>query len=485
MRFNVQAVGTKTTNLAGGDAYSQDPKLELVSHLLTSFVSDQFYRSAEKGIARLDQLLSNVDPRFAAKAAVYARTKYGMRSVSHVVAGTLAMKASGQAWLKDFLNAVVYRPDDITEIVAYYKLISKRNPSAAMKKGLGRALSSFNEYQLGKYRAENAKLSLVDCVNLLHPKHTPALAKLVKGELKATGTWEMELTQAGQKADNEEHKLELKKEAWKKLIEEDKIGYFALLRNLRNILEQAPEVLDKALAMLQEEKRIKASLVLPFRFVTAIKEIQKIGGSDANRVLTAIGNAVEISLNNVPEFPGKTLVVIDTSGSMQGKPMEIGSLFAAVLYKASNADLMHFSDKAAYLNFMKSDNALTIADGISRNSFACGTNFHAPFELLLRDRAKYDRIIILSDMQGWMQSYGSSIQGGFNVYKKELITNPILYSFDLQGLGSLQFPERNVYCLAGFSDKVFDMMKLLEEDRNALIKEIEAVDFTPKRKTKY
>ncbi|MDE1770632.1 MAG: hypothetical protein KGI28_08800, partial [Thaumarchaeota archaeon] len=46
-----------------------------------------------------------------------------------------------------------------------------------------------------------------------------------------------------------------------KLIKERKIGYFALLRNLRNISEQAPEIMNEALEMLVDEKLIKSSLV--------------------------------------------------------------------------------------------------------------------------------------------------------------------------------------------------------------------------------
>ena len=41
---------------------------------------------------------------------------------------------------------------------------------------------------------------------------------------------------------------------------------------------------------------------------------------------------------------------------------------------------------------------------------------------------------------------------------------------------STQFPENNVYCLAGFSDKIFDIMKLLESDKKALVKKIEEVE---------
>jgi hypothetical protein len=51
-----------------------------------------------------------------------------------------------------------------------------------------------------------------------------------------------------------------------------------------------------------------------------------------------------------------------------------------------------------------------------------------------------------------------------------------VYSWDLTGHGTSQFPEKKIFCLAGFSDKVFNTMALLEQDRGALIKEIEAVE---------
>ena len=88
------------------------------------------------------------------------------------------------------------------------------------------------------------------------------------------------------------------------------------------------------------------------------------------------------------------------------------------------------------------------------------------------------RIVILSDMQGWMAS-GDNVGGApteaFAGYRERTGADPHVYSFDLQGYGTLMFPERNVYALAGFSEKVFDVMALLERDRGALVHEIEAV----------
>src|ERR1700761_7305144 len=95
-RFNmpVKSKG-KTTNLAGGEAFVASPKLELVSILATSFVSDQYYRSTEDTLARLSLLLDHVDPLFAAKAAIYARSRFHTRSITHVMAGELSLRVKG------------------------------------------------------------------------------------------------------------------------------------------------------------------------------------------------------------------------------------------------------------------------------------------------------------------------------------------------------------------------------------------------------
>ena len=41
----------------------------------------------------------------------------------------------------------------------------------------------------------------------------------------------------------------------------------------------------------------------------------------------------------------------------------------------------------------------------------------------------------------------------------------------------MQFPESNVFAIAGFSEKIFDTMKLMESDKKALINVIKKVEF--------
>lgn len=479
-RFNSPSVPTKITNVAGGEAYAQSPDLELVSILLTSFANDQFNRSANDTFSRLKVLIGLCDKEFVAKAAVYARTQFGMRSITHVVASDLAKHISGQDWAKDFYNAVVYRPDDMMEILSYHVATNGKIPNS-MKKGLAKAFDKFDKYKLAKYKADGKQFKLVDVVNLVHPtpceKNAEALLALVKGELKSFDTWEVELSKAGQITENEEEKADHKKEVWIKLIREKKLGYFALLRNLRNIIEQAPEIVPEALEQLTDERLIKKSLVLPFRFITAYEEVQKInGGKIVRDVLISLNKAVDLAVNNVPKFDDETLVVLDESGSMTSvmgdkkAPAVIGSLFAAALVKSNNADLITFSDNARYQNVNPTDSTITIANSIKFSSG--GTNFHSIFQTANK---KYDRIIILSDMQGWI-GYNTP-HAEYASWKKRTGSNPFVYSFDLNSYGSMQFPEQNVFCLAGFSEKVFDIMKLLEQDKKALVNEIKKVSF--------
>lgn len=455
-RFN-EKKENGTTNLAGGKAYKEPKELQLLSLLLTSFGDDKTYRSANDTFAKLEGLIKECDKLFCAKAICYARREFGMRTITHYAASVLAKYIVGMSWAKDFFAKVVYRPDDMTEIIACH-LSRNQKISSAMKKGFAKAFGEFTDYQLAKYRGKGNKVKLVDVVNLVHPiqteKNNGAIEKLVNGTLKSFDTWEVELSAAGSDKDK-------KRKVWYDLITENKLGYFALLRNIRNIVNlEDDELKDIAFRALLNEKAIHKSLVLPFRFSTAYKELSNI---DA-KAMIAISRACEIACDNVPKLNGKTLIALDVSGSMAGVS-DIAALFAAVLLKTNECDLIKFSYDAMYQTVNTDDSLMTIKD---RLCFAGGgTNFISIFE---NANKKYDRIILLSDMQAWVSSYYHvSPSAAYNKYKERYNNNCKMYSIDLAGYGTLQIPEKDVYCLAGFSEKIFDVMKYLEEDKDALL----------------
>jgi 60 kDa SS-A/Ro ribonucleoprotein len=237
--------------------------------------------------------------------------------------------------------------------------------------------------------------------------------------------------------------------------------------------------MPKVLALLSNENAVKKSMVIPFQFVTAMEAIAGTS-ADTNAVKKALNAAMEHSLANVPSFDDETLIAVDVSGSMGGRPVKIAALFAAVLYKANNADVMLFDTSIRHMNLNPGDSLSTIASQIERAATGGGTSFHLIFE---GAKKKYGRIIVLSDMQAWVTSgrpggcYSSLPNEAHKAYKKKFSCNPKIYSFDLNGAGSMQFPEENVYALAGFSDSVLGLMKNLEQNPQELVDTIEKVTF--------
>jgi hypothetical protein len=172
-----------------------------------------------------------------------------------------------------------------------------------------------------------------------------------------------------------------------------------------------------------------------FRYVTALDALHGTNLLRVGEVLAALSEAVDKSLQNVPKFERKTLIALDGSGSVQGRPIKIGSLFAATLAKANDDDVFLFSDDARYVTVNKRDSTLTIANWLAENSKSAGTNFHAVFQTA---NCRYERIIILSDMQGWI-GHRAPVKT-FEAYKKKYGAEPKVFSFDLQGYGTPAVP---------------------------------------------
>lgn len=482
-KFNQAVKPAAITNNAGGQAYAESPELELVSILLNSFVTDQYYRSASDTLDRLRQLLPSVDPEFAAKAGVYTRKIFGMRSISHALAAELAPFLSKKPYARNFYTAVVKRPDDMTEILAYqFNVREQKKISDAMKAGFARAFNFFDGYSLSKYRGEGKSKKLVDVANLVHPKGTErnatALKQLIDGTLRSTETWESKLVNVGQTAETEEAKIEGKKNTWTNLLKEKKLGYLALVRNLRNIAKDAPDMISEVCAQLTNPDVIRKSLIMPFQLIVAYKEMD---GTDSvlRKVRDALGAAIDLSCANVPELKN-TLVVVDNSGSMNSpvakskiRMSEAGSAFGMILAKRCNADVMEFGTHARYVPYDLKESVLRFSSEFAKNNqVGHGTDFHSIFQAANK---AYDRIVIFSDMQGWIGH--STPAKEFNAYKAKFNCNPFIYSIDLAGYGSLQFPESKVFALAGWSGELFTLMDKLEVDRQALINEIKSLRF--------
>ena len=506
----------------GAKAYQYDERFELVSTLLTSFVEDAYYRKASSSVETLKSLIEAVkDKDFIAKATLFARNEFNMRSVSHIMASELASHLSGKEYATKFYSGIVSRPDDMLEITAFH-LANKGKLSNAMRKGFREAFDKFEGYQLAKYRGESKAVKLVDMVNLVHPKPTQrnevALKQLVADELRNTDTWEAKLTKAGQVATSVTEKQAAKKASWEEMIMTQKIGYMALLRNLRNIVEAgvSQEAVNKACAFLTNPKAVRNSKQFPFRFLSAYAEIEKLEtpkkgfltfekdnkNSSKAAFLKAIKAAINVSINNLPLLEGKTVILTDNSGSMRGDSggssaisamskrttADIANLFAAMYWsRCDNTVIGLFGDRLLTPTLDRTKGLFENFKTINQTGAKCGPGTEAGiftmFEQLINQREMVDRIVIFSDMQigkgcSWYDTKGRRGDDFNKLYEtyRKLNPNVAVYSVDLRGYGTTVF-KGNVYKMAGWSDKIFNIMELLEQDKYALITKIEAVEF--------
>jgi len=82
-----------------------------------------------------------------------------------------------------------------------------------------------------------------------------------------------------------------------------------------------------------------------------------------------------------------------------------------------------------------------------------------------------DKVMLFTDCQLWNSNNNTNhIQEQWVYYKKHVAPNAKLYLFDLAGYGQapLQLLQNDVYLIAGWSDKVFDVLAAIENGNSAL-----------------
>lgn len=459
-KFNTKnKVSPKTINKAGGKAFSMTAPMELLHAVLTTFLDDKFYESGNDRLERIKELVGKCNPEFVAKLAIVARKEFHLRSVTHVLLGELAKVHQGDSLVKEAIVQSTERVDDLTEVISY---VGTPLPKQ-VKRGVRNALLKFNRYSLAKYKAEGKGVSLVDVFNLVHPKvkhankeQKKAWKDLMKGNLKSFDTWETEMSNA------KDDKARTK--AWQTLIAENKLGYMALLRNLNNLVKY--KVSDKTekltVKKLTDEVEVKKSKQLPFRFMTAYDNVS------GNRLFTdAISEAMDIAVNNVPELPGKTLIAIDSSGSMSGDPMKKASIFGATLAKANkDADVILYDTQVKELNLSSRVPVIDLAKKIEAEAMGGGTQTSLVFLYALTEKKKYDRIIILSDNESWAEGYGygaHSVTGAYKAYKSGMKVDPFVYAIDIAGYGTKDIDGGKIFHLTGWSDRLLDFIGQAEK----------------------
>lgn len=469
----------KTTNKEGHVAYSMTDKSKLVTQVLTSFLNEQkFYSRDDSDMIATIQRVIKQDADFVSRLAVFARREFNMRSVAHVLTAYLAHEPEGKPYTRKTVKGICLRGDDATEVMAFYLSTFGKPIPNSLRKGIEDVFGGFDEYTLAKYKGEGNAVKMRDLLCLCRPApkddaQSAMWKRLLEGKLETPMTWETQLSANGNN-----------RETWEKLIDSGKVNYMALMRNLRNIINANPRNIEKVWETIENPVAVKRSRQLPFRFLSAYKQVMGIAGS---RGLDALEAAVDASTANVPKLPGKTLIAVDTSGSMT-RPVsaksdmrcgEVGMMLGLIANKICDDSLFYTFD-TSIKKYPLSRRAAILDTCVNKTSLGGGTNMDLPFDLMIRNKVKADRIIIISDNE--CNSGGSwysrkTVQANADEYRRMVYDGLWVHAIDLMGYGTQQFHGPKTNIIAGWSEKVFNFILLAEQGEGTLEKTIAAYEW--------
>ncbi len=301
MKTNTPNVAPRTAE--GALAAYITPEQELRRSVLSCMLfEDGFYENGVSVADRIATLVEKVEPAKVAALAIEAREKMKLRHVPLWLVRHMARLPKHKAYVAETLARVIQRADELAEFCSLYWLEKKQPLSAQVKKGLAKAFPRFSEYALSKYDRAG-KVRLRDVLFLTHPVPKDAAQAatwklLADDKLPPAATWEVALSSGADK-----------KTTWETMLRDGTLGALAILRNLRNM---AQVNVDEAL-IINALENLHTERILPFRFIAAAKA--------APQYEAAIDKAMLKALAQQPKLPGKTIVIIDVSGSMYGKPL--------------------------------------------------------------------------------------------------------------------------------------------------------------------
>ncbi|AZP16904.1 TROVE domain-containing protein [Streptomyces aquilus] len=504
----VTSTGRVLRTFQGGRGRERDARSELFLLAVANFVSQQtFYETGadrDDRFATLVRELAVTDPEWTAGLLGWLRGEGNLRTASVVgaaeyVKARLDAGATGGPSNRQVVDSVLRRPDEPGELLAYWTATYGRNVPKPVKRGVADAVRRlYSGKSLLKYDTAAKGYRFGDILNLVHAvpdpdkpwqgelfryaldrRHNPDTAVppasnrtlVAHRELMALPVAERRavvtsaggaerLAAAGMTWEALAGWLQgpMDKAAWEAVI--PSMGAMALVRNLRNF-DQAgvsDEVAAQVAARISDPAEVARSRQFPFRYLAAYQHAPSL------RWAYPLEQALGHSLANVPALPGRTLVLVDRSGSMWGRlsdrsqlnRADAAAIFGTALaLRAERADLVQFGTTSAEVRFRKGESVLKI---LERFGNLGGTDTTGAVR---RHYRRHDRVLIVTDEQYAYSHYGDPTE--------QVPADVPVYTWNLAGYRAGHGPSgtANRHTFGGLSDAAFRMVPLLESARDA------------------
>jgi TROVE domain-containing protein len=385
-RLNLLNLNFGARTHEGAPARNISPELQLRRSVLACLLwESQFYEDGVEIAGCIAELVPKVAAEKVAALAVEGRKQMKLRHAPLLLVREMARHKTHRALVSETLAQIIQRADELAEFVAIYWKDGRVPLSGQVKKGLAAAFPKFDEYQLAKYE-RGGPIKLRDVLFLCHAKprdqaQADAWKRLVSGSLTTAVTWEVALSSGADK-----------REAWERLLREQKLGALALLRNLRNMREVG---VDESL-VLSALGSMSTARVLPFRFLAAARY--------APQWEEALEQAMLKCVAETEKLPGKTIVLVDVSGSMTAPLSRRSEMQRTDAAYGLAVLLREIAEKIAVYSF--SDNLVEVParcgfalrDAIDVSQRHNSTQLGNAVEKLNRNE-KCDRLIVITDEQ--------------------------------------------------------------------------------------
>ncbi|MER6731821.1 TROVE domain-containing protein [Streptomyces puniciscabiei] len=500
----VTTTGRTLLTHEGGRGQERDARSELFLLAVSNLVSrNTFYESGtdrDDRFARLVRDLAVSDPEWTAGLLGWLRGEGQMRTASLVgaaeyVQARLTAGATGGPSNRQVVDRVLQRPDEPGELLAYWTSTYGRALPKPVKRGVADAVRRlYHAKSLLKYDTASKGYRFGDILNLVHAapdpdkpwqgelfryaldrRHRPdtavppaslpvltahrELMALPVPERRAVVTspgGAERLAAAGLTWEALAGWLQgpMDKAAWEAVI--PSMGAMALVRNLRNFDEAgvSDEVAARVAAKISDPEQVARSRQFPFRYLAAYRHAPSLRWS------YPLEQALGHSLANVPALPGRTLVLVDRSGSMfwaQSRDRsELTRADAAAIFgtalalRAADADLVEFGTTSNKITFRKGESVLKI---LERFGNLGGTD---TTDAVRRHYRKHDRVLIVTDEQYAPNRHGDPTD--------QIPAHVPVYTWNLEGYRAGHGPSGggNRHTFGGLSDAAFRLVPLLE-----------------------
>jgi len=474
-----------TVNEAGGLAYRRDPRAALALYAATGCLNNTFYSDAQAQLQEVLALTAQVEPRFIARTAVYARQVAHMKDMPALLLAVLSLR-DPEVFAQVFPRVV----DNGRQLRTFVQImrsgqIGRRSLGSLPKRLVRQWIQQASAETLVR-AAIGQQPSLADLIRMVHPKPANAERKALYAWIVGRPYEETQLPALVQAYEAFKRDprglppdlpfqyfstLPLDAAQWSALA--CNASWQSMRMNLNTFARKGvfddPAMVTAIAARLRDRAQVRRARVMPYQLLMAYQA----SASLPQQIPEALQDAMETATAQVPVLQGRVVVAVDVSGSMQSPPtgyrkgassavrcVDVAALIAACVLRGQPlATVLPFDTEVRPVRLNPRDSVMTLAAQLAINGG--GTSVSAPLEHLNRRREQVDLVVLVSDNESWRDTRKGGATATMQAWNalKQRCPQARLVCIDLQPVASSQTVQReDVLHIGGFSDAVFDLL---------------------------